>query len=596
MRRYLGYKLSSPLIYVNNSGVQNIGKNIIVFDGCSTVYNKNGLPIYEVPAHASGSFDFVYDDNMATITERAQEDDKELFTAVKSCIENFFSDVPLENRKVVIGQSGGIDSGTTAAAYRHVLGKDSVVCINMPMPESNPVLQEAAKQTAENLGVKYEVISIGDLVALEAKKMGVEIGSLSYENLQSRTRMNILATRAQQIGGFFTANFNKVEQAFGYGTLGGDMEGCLAILGDMVKREVYQLADYMNREVYGRQVIPQTSFDEAPTADLKKDQKDPFDYGNIKRRGYHDEMVRGFTEFRRSPEWFVEMYAEEKLESELILEPGTLRRLFPTSLHFLKDLEKHWKMFYGSYFKRIQAPPVLIVSRRTFGGDMRESILPAHFTKRYLELKEKLLNDPSDKIVVYGGSFNPPALHHCQIAKRLAQSFEKAFVVPCGDREDKPSTGQTSAEDRKELAKRAFGKIPGVKVDYWDLDNNYYSPAYLLDEVYKEKYPDKEIWHAIGGDLIIGGRNGKSQIQTIWKYGEKVWRNLNFVVIIRPEIEFSPEDLPPNSIVLSSDTLFGASSMLRERIANGDEVEKILLPEVWEYIKEKNLFGYKGEK
>ncbi|MBI3633727.1 MAG: NAD(+) synthase [Candidatus Vogelbacteria bacterium] len=581
-----------PLVYVNNVGVQNIGKNIVVFDGCSTIYNESGLPIFEIPAHVSGTSDFKWSSSAPVVPEREKEDDKELFDAACSAVSNFFKNIPPEKRKVVIGLSGGIDSASSTALYVNVLGKESVIGINMPMPASNPILQNAAKELAENLGIKYEVIPISTNVALCADQLGVKAGSLAYENLQARTRMNILATCAQQIGGFFTANFNKVEQAFGYGTLGGDMEGCLAVLGDMVKREVYQLADYMNREVYGRQVIPQASFDEPPTADLKKGQKDPFDYGNVQRRGYHDEMVRAFTEFRRDPEWFIGMYTSGKLEGELKLDSGTIKRLFPTSLSFVKDLEKHWQMFYGSYFKRIQAPPVLIVSRRAFGGDMRESMLPAHFTKRYLELKESLLSDPTDKVVVYGGSFNPPLLHHCQIVKQLTQSFEKTFIVPCGNRVDKPSTSATSTIDRKELAKRAFEKIPNVEVDYGDLDNNRYSPAYLLDQIYKEEYPNKEVWHAIGGDLIEGGKDGKSQIQTRWKNGVEVWNKLNFAVIQRAEINFDPKDLPPNSIVIPSESLFGSSTLARKRISAGEEIEKIFLPKVWEYITKKELYGY----
>ena len=583
----------TPIVYVNNTGVQNIGKNIIVFDGCSTIYNKNGLPICEVEAHSNGTFDFLYDEQTPELLQPIKDDSKELFLATESGINGFFSNIPPDKRKIVVGLSGGIDSAASAALYAHVLGKENVIGINMSMPDSNPILQEAAREEAKNLGISYEIIPIGDIVELKAKKLNVEIGSLTYENLQARTRMDILATRAQQLGGFFSSNFNKVEQAFGYGTLGGDMEGCLAILGDMVKREVYELADYMNREIYKKQVIPEASFREAPTADLKIGQKDPFDYGNISRRGYHDEMVRAFTDFRRNPEWFIELYTADKLEGELLLEPETLKRLFPTSLHFVKDLEKHWGMFHGSYFKRIQAPPQLIVSRRSFGGDLRESMIPAYLTARYKKLRAALLTDPKSKIVVDGGSFNPPSLHHCEIADGLRSRFEKVYVVPCGPREDKESANEISLLDRKELAKKAFGQIPGVLVDYWDLKNNYHSPAYLLDEVYKERNPSKEVWHVIGGDLIVGGARGESQIQKSWKRGDWVWKNLNFVVIVRPEIDFSIDDLPPNAIILEMDSLFGSGSMIRERIDKDLEVENLLLPEVWEYIKEKELYGYK---
>lgn len=583
--------MGKPVIYVNNAGVQNPGKNIVVFDGCSTIYNRDGQPIFEAPAFTSGTFDFVYQENSSALTELQANDSRELFEACKMAITEQFKDVPA----VIIGLSGGIDSATTAALYTHCLGRGRVFGISMPMPASKPELQKAARELAYKLKIAYEIVDISELVAVKSALLQAKVGTLTYENLQARTRMDILATGAQQLGGIFTANFNKVEQAFGYGTLGGDMEGAFAVLGDMVKREVYQLADYLNKEVYKEQVIPEASFDEAPTADLKEGQKDPFDYGNMGRRGYHDEMVRAFTEFRRDPEWFLEMYRKKQLEVELRLEPGTLKRLFGTSFRFVKDLEKHWKLFKSSYFKRIQAPPVLIVSKRAFGSDLRESMASPHLTAHYQMLKSEILIEASDKIAVYGSSTNPPVLHHSVIAAKVAERLP-LYIIPCGPREDKASSGLATPEDKSEMSKRAFSDIGNTEIDNYDLENKSFTPAYLVDERYKARFPDKEIWHVVGGDLIAGGREGKSEIQTKWRRGEWVWENLNFLVTARTGFELLQEDLPPNAMVIEVGPLFGSSTMVRERLAAGLPIEDILLPEVWEYIQEKGLYGCKRKE
>lgn len=377
-----------PFVYVNNTGTQNTGKNIMIFDGSSTVYDENGEIVYEVLPYSEGGHDFTVSSNMKPVVIRQGNDTSELYAAMicatKSMIE--------PNTRVVIGLSGGIDSAVSAAHFADVLGPERVIAVNMPFLNSQET-QDLAKTVAQNLGIEYRVVPIGEIVNSICHSAQVEWGTLSFQNVQARVRKEILAAIAQNIDGRFVCNSNKVEVAFGYGTLYGDIAGFYAPLGDLTKREVRQIADYLNKVVFKREVIPRQCIDQIPSAeleDLAKKQKDPFDYGYIDKRGYHDEMVRAFTEFRKNPEWFLEMYIKGKLEEELKLESGTLKQLFPKNEFFVEDLEKQWRALYWSFFKRVQCPPIPIFSKRAFGRDLEESLMQPHFTKRFQDLKEQL--------------------------------------------------------------------------------------------------------------------------------------------------------------------------------------------------------------
>jgi len=583
-------EINVPFAYVNNTGIQNVGKNIIIFDGSSTLYSDAGEGVFEIPPYADGSHDVTLTNDLKPLAVSPQDDAKELYLAMRSAISEFFAALPLGRRKIVIGISGGIDSALTSALYADALGSANVVGINMPSKFNSQKTKDIAKAIADNLGIAYDVRPIQEVVDVIAKATDVSEGSLAHENIQARVRMEILAARSQDLGCMFSANWNKVEAAFGYGTLYGDMAGVMALIGDLVKREVYQLADYLNREVYKREVIPQECFDIAPTAELALNQKDPFDYGRLNHRGYHEEMVRAFVEFRKNPEWFLESYLKGTLEKELMLESGRLKGLFPSNRDFVRDLEKHWRMFSGAYFKRVQGAPIPIVSKRAFGFDFRESMMSPHFTARYHELKATILSKDAFRAVIYGGSFNPPALHHRQIVMRLREWFDEVIVVPSGIRKNKDSLMAATIFDRRELVKFNFADIPNVTICDYDLEHDVFTPTYALYERYKADYQDKEVWYAVGADLVIGGAKGESEIQRLWIKGHEVWNNLNFAVITRVGFNLRKEDLPPHAEVIDVDFV-GASTNIRELIAKGEDVSPFVKKEVNEYIKEKKLYG-----
>ncbi len=378
-----------PFVYVNNTGTQNTGKNIMVFDGSSTVYNERGDIVYEVPPYATDGHDFVMKKKSKVVETRHADDTAELYAAMTCATKSM---VQPWMKKIIIGLSGGIDSAVSLAHFVDVLGPERLVAVNMPFLNSQET-QDIAKTITQNLGVEYRVIPINKIVSPILIATQIEWGTLAFQNVQARVRMEILAAIAQREGGVFVCNSNKVEVAFGYGTLYGDIAGFYAPLGDLVKREIRQIADYINKERFKKEVIPEACIGQIPSAeltDLLKDQHDPFDYGYRDKRGYHDEMVRAFTEFRKNPEWFLETYLQGKLEEELKLESGTLKRLFSTGEAFVEDLEKQWRALYRSFFKRVQCPPIPIFSKRAFGRDLEESILSPHYTQHYLELREQL--------------------------------------------------------------------------------------------------------------------------------------------------------------------------------------------------------------
>lgn len=391
-----------PLVYVNNVGIQNNGKTLYTFDGCSTVYSSIGEPLLHCPPFEEQlAYVFLEDlQAQAAVSPIAVPDDQgidSIFSCLRYGVQNFLAQTGLT--KIVIGVSGGIDSAVAAALYAHVLQPENVLLVNMPSQYNSPTTITLAQRLAENLGCRYADIPIEESVALTVRQMeaaGLALTPFMRENVQARDRSSrILAAAAAAFGGAFTCNANKSEMTVGYCTLYGDEAGCLAALADLWKHQVYALGHWLNDQVYQRPVIPEEVFLLVPSAELSRDQDVDAGKGDPLVYPYHDFLFRSFVERwqRATPEDLLTWYCEGSVEQNIGCETGLVARIFPTAADFIADLERWWRLYTGmGVAKRIQAPPVLAVSRRVFGFDHREAQNPVHFTHRYLQLKQQALH------------------------------------------------------------------------------------------------------------------------------------------------------------------------------------------------------------
>ena len=189
-------------------------------------------------------------------------------------------------------------------------------------------------------------------------------------------------------------------------------------------------------------------------------------------------------------------------------------------------------------------------------------------------------------IALFGGSFNPPGLHHRHIAELLAKEFDWVKIIPCGMRPDKAIGA--SPEDRAEMSRLGFASVaPNVELDLFDVFNPRFTINAELEERFKKA---GETWHVVGTDLIQGGGIGKSYIQRVWSRGGEMWQTLRFAVLMRPGFSFIPEDLPPHCRLIQPG--FNCSSTeIRKRIASGQPVGELVSANVEKYIKARQLYA-----
>ena len=354
-------KLNVPIVYLNMVG----GQDELVFDGGSFVVDKNGEFIYVAPQFEEDFFTF---DIELEVTDNVSESSLSLneknikiepllssnnlnkTESMYSALELGLSDYVTKNKfeKVLVGLSGGIDSALTATIACDALSPENVIGVAMPSKYNPDSSLEDAKKLAKNLGIEIKEINIEDTVENFRELLGnntdEKLGNVVDENIQSRVRGNILMALSNQLGAMVVSTGNKSEMAVGYATLYGDLVGGFALLKDVYKADVYNLANYRNSI---SDVIPKSTILKEPSAELSNDQ---FDSDTLPDYDTLDKIIQ--------------LYIEEDFSSEKIIKSGIDKEIVYDVLEKIDRNE----------YKRNQVAPGVKLTNRAFGKDRRMPI------------------------------------------------------------------------------------------------------------------------------------------------------------------------------------------------------------------------------
>lgn len=386
----------APFVYVNAVGMQNNGKTVVVFDGDSTVTNRYGIRIDGCNDRFESELRVV-DIDGGLQDETATEN--KLLLALLCGIREFDRQVFPFRPNWLIGVSGGLDSSINTALMTMALGPSRIIGVNMSTKYNTDLTKDNARMLCERLNVRYLASSIEPMVestcsVLDSFGYSEPYESLTIENIQARLRGHCLSSISSIEKAIIINNANKVETALGYCTLYGDTIGALAPLGDCTKLQLAQIGHAINQH-FKDEIIPENllptigeghiSWQFAPSAELKDKQVDPMKWG------YHDWLIQRLTEY---PGFQIERLMEDYL-SDAIFETETGKWLRFYGLDdpkaFIEDLQWVLNNMQNSVYKRIQMPPILMVSRGSFGQDYRESQVRFSATDRFKELRSQIL-------------------------------------------------------------------------------------------------------------------------------------------------------------------------------------------------------------
>jgi NAD+ synthase (glutamine-hydrolysing) len=258
-----------PVAFVNQVG----GNDSLVFDGSSLVFDRQGNVVATGKSFEEDLIFFDSDALAGDLHDQIPGEEASVYSALVLGTRDYISKCGF--KKAIVGLSGGIDSALTAAIAVDAIGAESVIGVGMPSEYSSEGSITDARELSCNLGIHFEILPISDIFhsfngtlrkVFEGKKEDV-----TEENIQSRIRGSLLMAMSNKFGALVLSTGNKSELGVGYCTLYGDMAGGLAVIADVPKTLVYRLSRYVNSR---KPVIPQSTLEKAPSAELRPDQKD----------------------------------------------------------------------------------------------------------------------------------------------------------------------------------------------------------------------------------------------------------------------------------------------------------------------------------
>lgn len=343
--------LGVPVVYVNQVG----GNDDLIFDGGSALFGADGRTLARLSL-------FAEDRAVVDLNEGGCMRDwpgsraAVALDALTLGLRDFVRKCGL--RGAIVGLSGGIDSALTCALAVRALGAEHVVGVGLPTRYSSDHSIEDARELAEALGIRFELTPIEPIYQAYVEHLTPHLDALgaqpanetTFENIQARIRCGALMAMSNRLGLMLLNTGNKSEVAVGYCTLYGDMAGGLAVLGDVYKTFVYELAEEINRQA-DRALIPQRTIDKPPSAELRPDQRDS---DSLPEYDALDPILERAIE---GAEGFDAIVAAG-------YDPPTVRRVLG--------------MLRGAEHKRRQLPPPLIITSKAFGMGWRYPLATAH--------------------------------------------------------------------------------------------------------------------------------------------------------------------------------------------------------------------------
>ena len=355
----LKYKI--PMLYCNTVGSQTE----IVFDGTSLAFDKDANLIGQLSSFKEDFQSFTFNDNgniEGEILEKSTNiSNKEtipnqlqpafnidlIYQTIVLGIKDYF--LKMGFTKAIIGSSGGIDSAVTIALAVEALGKENVLALLMPSNFSSAHSVEDAVELSKKLQNPYHILPINSIYDSFVHELQPIFNSLPFnvaeENIQSRTRGNLLMAVANKFGYILLNTSNKSELATGYGTLYGDMAGGISVLGDCYKLQVYELAKYINMK---NEIIPSNIINKPPSAELRPNQKD---IDSLPEYSILDNILFQYIEQTKGPDEIKSMGYENDLVNQVL------------------------KMVNANEYKRNQFCPIIRISSKAFGVGRRMPIV-----------------------------------------------------------------------------------------------------------------------------------------------------------------------------------------------------------------------------